>query len=86
MKTYLKGARLSLGGDNRLLIVLEEGLPAEYFSRDPQNREQLEAMLSEFAGKTVETEIRSVKSESEFESSYVDLSQVIHMDIEEEDA
>ena len=86
MKTYLKGARLSLDGDNRLLIVLEEGLPAEYFSRDPQNREQLEAMLSEFAGKTVETEIRSVKSESEFESSYVDLSQVIHMDIEEEDA
>ena len=85
MKSYLKGAGLSLGGDNRLQIVLEEGMGFEYFSRNPANREALEAMLTEFAGKAVEVEIRSVQDKNEFESSYVDLSQIIHMDIEEEE-
>ena len=85
MKSYLKGARLSLGGDNRLQIVLEEGMGFEYFSRNPANREALEAMLTDFAGKAVEVEIRSVQDKNEFESSYVDLSQIIHMDIEEEE-
>lgn len=84
MKAYLKGARLSLGSDNRLLIVLEDGIASDYFLKEPSNKEALEAILADFAGKQIETEIRSVKSAHEFESSYVDLTQVIHMDIEEE--
>ncbi len=84
MKSYLKNAKLSLGGENRLLLVLEDGLPSDYFTKEPSNREALEAMLADFAGKKVEVEVRSVRSENEFESSYVDLTQVIHMDIEEE--
>lgn len=84
MKSYLKNAKLSLAGDNRLLLVLEDGLASDYFMKEPGNKELLEAMLSDFAGKDVEVEVRAVKSRNEFESSYVDLSQVIHMDIEEE--
>lgn len=84
MKSYLKNAKLSLAGDNRLMLVLEDGLASDYFIKEPVNRENLEAVLSDFAGKSVEVEVRAVKSENEFESSYVDLSQVIHMDIEEE--
>lgn len=84
MKSYLKGARLSLGGDNRLLLVLEDGLASDYFLKEPANREALENMLADFAGKQVDIEIRSVQDRQEMERSYVDLSQVIHMDIEEE--
>lgn len=84
MRTYLRSARLSLGGDNRLMIVLEDGLASDYFMKEPSNREALETMLADYAGKDVEVELRSVKSEREFESSYVDLTRVIHMDIEEE--
>ncbi len=84
MKSYLKGARLSLGGENRLLLVLEDGLASDYFLKEPANREALENMLADFAGKQVELEVRSVQNRQEMDRSYVDLSQIIHMDIEEE--
>lgn len=84
MRTYLRSAKLSLGGDNRLMIVLEDGPASDYFTKEPSNRETLKAMLADYAGKDVEVEFRSVKGEREFESSYVDLTRVIHMDIEEE--
>ncbi len=85
MRLYLKGARLSLGEENRLLIILQDEMAVEYFARNPGHQEALERMLSEFAGKAVETQIRSVESKEEFDRSYVDLTQVIHMEIEEED-
>ena len=85
MKMYLKMAKLSLGGDNRLMVVLEDGISSDYFTQHPQNKEQLELLLSDFSGKQIEVTIQAVKSQREFEDSYVDLSKVIHMDIEEED-
>ena len=85
MKMYLKSAHLSLGGDNRLMVVLEDGISSDYFTQHPQNKEQLELLLSEFAGKQIEVNIQTVNNEREFEDSYVDLSQVINMDIEEEE-
>ncbi len=85
MKIHLKGAKLSLGGDNRLMVVLEDGLASDYFNQHPQNKEQLELLLSDFSGKEVEVNIQTVNSEREFEETYVDLSKVIHMEIEEEE-
>ena len=85
MKIYLKGAKLSLGGDNRLVIVLEDGMASDYFTQHPENRRQLETLLSEFSGREMEVNIQSVKGQSEFEENYVDLSQFVNMDIEEED-
>ena len=82
---YLKSAKLSLGGDNRLMVVLEDGIHSDYFNQHPQNKEQLELLLSDFSGKQIEVNIQTVKNQREFEDSYVDLAQVIHMDIEEED-
>ena len=84
MRAYLKGARLSLGGENRLQLVLEDGPASDYFLQQEANRSALEAILENFLHKRVEVEYRTVKNREEFESSYVDLSQVIHMDIEEE--
>lgn len=84
MKTYLKSARLSLGGDNRLTVVLEDGMASDYFQQHPENVEQLESLLADFAGKKIQVDIRAVSGRQEFEQSYVDLSQVIRMEIEEE--
>ncbi|MBQ8822100.1 MAG: DNA polymerase III subunit gamma/tau, partial [Lachnospiraceae bacterium] len=82
---YLKGAKLSLGGDNKLMMVLVDGLPYDYFAQHPDNKQQLENVLADFIGKEVEVTIQSVKTKQEFTENYVDLSSIIHMDIEEED-
>ncbi|MBO4980754.1 MAG: DNA polymerase III subunit gamma/tau [Lachnospiraceae bacterium] len=85
MKTYLKSARLSLGGDNRLMVVFEDGGASDYFTKHDYNREQLELLLSDFSGKEIEVGIQTVRDSREFEEGYVDLSKVINMEIEEED-
>ena len=85
MKMYLKSARLSLGGDDRLQIVLPDGLASDYFVKNEGNREQLERLVSDFAGKQVAIDFQVVGNNREFEDSYVDLAKLIHMEIEEVD-
>ncbi len=84
MKQYLRDARLSLGGDNRLLVVVEDGLASDYFLRQEGHRELLEQMLADAAGKEIDVTVQTVPDRETFERNYVDLSQLIHMDIEEE--
>lgn len=85
MKLYLKNANLSLGGDNELIIVVEDGLASDYFLRQEGHKEQLIQILSETVGKEIDVTIQSVPDQNTFVQNYVDLSQVIHMEIEEED-
>ncbi len=85
MRIYMKSARLSLGRDNRLQVVLEDGIASDYFLQHPENRRQLEALLSDFAGKEIEVDFQAFSGRREFEENYVDLSQIVKMDIEEED-
>ncbi len=85
MRIYMKSAKLSLGGDNRLLMVLEDGLPSDYFMKNPENKAQLEALLSDFAGKEIQVNFQAIQDRRQFEESYVDLSQIVHMEIEEEE-
>lgn len=84
MKIYLKSAKLSLGGDNRLMVVLEDGISSDYFIRHTENKELLERLLSDFAGREIEVNVQTVAGDREFEDNYVDLSKVINMEIEEE--
>ena len=85
MRLYLKNAKLSLGGDNKLMVVLEDGVASDYFTEHPQNKELLETVIADFLGKEVEVTIQSIRSKQEFQENYVDLGQIIHMDIEEEE-
>lgn len=85
MKQYLKNAGLSLGGDNKLMIVVEDGLASDYFMKQDGHKELLVQMLSEAAGKEIDVTIQSVPNRSTFAQDYVDLSQIIHMDIEVEE-
>ncbi len=85
MKGFLKNANLSLGGDDRLLVILEDGQPSDYFTVRSENKERLEAIIADFLGKEVEVTIQTVRTKTEFQDNFVDLSQLIHMDIEEEE-
>ena len=84
MKLYLKKAKLSLGGDNRLQVVVEDGLASDYFLKQEGNKEELEKLLSEFAQKTIEVNIQVFRGDRDFEENHIDLAQIIHMNIEEE--
>jgi DNA polymerase-3 subunit gamma/tau len=85
MKQYLKDARLSLGGDNRLVVVVEDGLASDYFLKQEGHKEILEQLLSEAVGKEIDVAIQSVQGQEAFAQNYVDLSQLVHMDIDIED-
>lgn len=85
MKQYLREARLTLGGDNRLLLVFPDGIASDYFMKNQDNLEQLNRLLSESVGKEVEASIQTMRDEDRFEETYVDLESVIHMEIEEEE-
>ncbi len=85
MKRYLREAGLSLGGDNKLMLVVEDGLASDYFLKQEGHKELLVQTLSESVGKEIDLTIQSVPDRNAFVQNYVDLSQVIHMDIEEEE-
>lgn len=85
MKQYIKNAGLSLGEDNKLMIVVEDGLASDYFLRQEGHRELLVQMLSEAVGKEVDVTIQSVPDKDTFTRNYADLTQMIHMDIEIEE-
>ena len=42
-------------------------------------------LIEDYLGKAVEIEIRPLEENRQFEASYVDLSKLINMEIEEED-
>ncbi|MCM1182225.1 MAG: DNA polymerase III subunit gamma/tau [Roseburia sp.] len=84
LKFYLKSARLSLGGENSLLIVVEDGVAYDYL-KEEDNHRRVEEMISNFLQKEVSVRIQSLSEGSRFEDSYIDLSKVIDMDIEIEE-
>ena len=84
IRSYLKKARLSLGGDNRLLIVLPDALAAGVVGRE-DHVEELEKLIEERIGKKVEVEVRHVEEGRHFEDTFVDIEQKINMEITVED-
>ena len=88
LKTHLKKARLSLGGDNRLMVVIGDGVAYDYLS-NAENHKHLEDMISNSIQKEVSLQVQSMAQGSRFEETYVDLEQIIsreiNMEIEEEE-
>jgi len=84
LKTHLKNAHLSLGGDNRLQIVVEDGVAYDYLNNE-ENRKHVEDMISNFLQKEVTVQVQNLAPGRHFEESYVDLAKVINMDIEIEE-
>lgn len=84
LRGYLKKARLSLGGENRLMIVLPDSLSAGVVGREDHVHE-LEQLIEERIGRKVEVEVRYVEEGRRFEDTFVDIGQNINMEITVED-
>lgn len=88
MSTYLKQARLSLGGDNRLMVVFSDSIGAAIVGRE-DHKQELELVIEQRIGKKVEVEVRQVEDGRRFEDTFVDLEKqmksVINMEITVED-
>ena len=84
LRTYLKKARLSLAGDNRLMIVMPDALGADFVGREDR-RKELESLIENRIGKKVEVEVRHVEEGRRFEDTFVDIEKKINMEIIVED-
>lgn len=85
MKGYLKSARLSLGNENELIVVVEDGLASDYFLENDDHRIHLEEIIADIIKKEVKVTIQAVHDDREFEENFVDLAGLIHMEVQEED-
>lgn len=87
VSTYLKKARLSLGGENRLMVVLPDGLGASIVETE-EHKKELEEKIEQRIGKKVEVEVREIEEGRRFEDTFIDLEKLkekINMDIIVED-
>lgn len=84
LRTYLKQARLSVGSNDQLLIVLQDEIAAGLVGKD-SNKQELTELIEKKIGKTVDIEVRCVEQGRRFEDSFVDVEKLIHMDITIED-
>lgn len=88
MKAYLKSAYPSLAGDGSMLIVVEDGLPSDYF-REQSRKEELENLISESIGKKIRVNVQSAQQGRNPRDTFPDLTQVvsqaINMEIEIEE-
>ncbi len=80
VRSYLKKARLSLDGENRLLIVLPDSMGTAIVSREDHKKE-LESLIEQRIGKKVELEIRQMEEGRPFEDTFIDIEKKIHMKI-----
>lgn len=86
MKAYLKSAYPSLGTDGSLLVVVQDGLPSDYF-REASHKEELERIVADYSGKEMQITIQSVQQGRNPEEVFPDLTrlvnQTINMEVEE---
>lgn len=84
IRGYLRMVTLSLGGDNVLLLVTDDTVAADFLNT-PEHRKEISDVIEERIGKEVEIKIAQNQTNRPIEESYVDLEQVINMDIEIEE-
>lgn len=84
LRTYLKKARLSAGEGNRLLIVLPDELSASAVVT-PEHKEEIQSLIEQKIGKKVEIDVRQMEAGRRFEDNFVDLENLINMEITVED-
>jgi len=84
MSNYLKLARFQAGGENRLLVVVEDEV-AEGFLKKQERREQLETALSNAIGKAIQVDIKLIREGEKDETIFLTAQKNIDMDIQEEE-
>jgi len=84
VRSYLKSAHLSLGGDNKLMLVFDDDMAYTYITEGTRVQEITDS-ISRRIGKEVELQFEENVSAAPFEENYIDLEKIIHMEIEVED-
>ncbi|MBO5565479.1 MAG: DNA polymerase III subunit gamma/tau [Lachnospiraceae bacterium] len=85
LKSSLQEANLSLGEGGKLLVVFNNAIVADMFMQNEDHRKEFEEHLSKCTGKIVPVEYRCLDKGRKFKDNYVDLKQVIRMEIQTED-
>lgn len=80
LKTYLKKARLSVGEGNRLLIVLPDEV-SESVVKTQEHVQEIKQLIADRIGKEIEIDVRHVEEGRRFEESFVDIENLINMEI-----
>ena len=84
LKSYLKQVRLSVGNRDELLLVFRDEMAASFVGTD-EHKEEIQKLIEDAIGKTVEIDVRFVETGRRFEDSFVDIEKMIQMDITVED-
>ena len=84
LRTYLKKARLSAGEGRRLLIVLPDEVSAGVVGSEA-HKDEIKRLIAEKIGKEMELDVRKVDEGRRFENCFVDIEQIINMEITVED-
>lgn len=84
-KAALASAKLSLGKDGQLLIVFPNSITADHFTGDAQRVKNFSIFLSRRVHKEVPIEYKALDKGEKFTDNYVDLRDVVNMDIEIEE-
>lgn len=80
VRNYLKLAKLSVGNQDQLLIVLPDEVSAGVVGTEA-HKEEIQRLIEEKIGKTVMIEVRQVEEGRRFEESFVDIEKIVHMDL-----
>ena len=80
VRNYLKLAKLSVGNQDQLLIVLPDEVSAGVVGTET-HKEEIKSLIAEKTGKTMEIEVRQVEEGRRFEESFVDIEKIVHMDL-----
>lgn len=84
LKAYLKKARLSAGEGNILQIVLPDEIGAGIVKKE-EHIQEIKQLIREQIGKEIEIDVRYVEEGRSFEDSFVDIQNLINMEITVED-
>ena len=84
LKVVLKKARLSAGEGNRLLIVAPDEMSAGVLGSQ-EHKKEIEELIEQKVAKSVEIEVRQMEEGRRFEDHFVDIENLINMEITVED-
>jgi len=80
IRNYLKLAKLSVGNQDQLLIVLPDEVSAGVVGTEAHKAE-IGRLIEDKIGKTVMIEVRQIDEGRRFEESFVDIEKIVHMDL-----
>ena len=83
-RVSLLSAKHSVGDHGQLVIVFNNYVTADHFLHDEGYRNRLRYFLRQCSGKDVEIEYKALDKGQKFTDNYVDLSDMVKMEIEEE--